>query len=432
MISWSLTNSLHSYAVSVHKAQGSEFPAVVIPLLTTHYVMLQRNLLYTAVTRAQRLVVLVGTPRAIGIAVTANRVQERYSGLAERLEAENKVTGYRADRTSCAIMRVQERNSDWLGCRRSPMPVVTLSREMGSGGNDIAQAVAGRLGLRLVGREIINQAAIQAGVPEVALAEIDELGLLGMRPSAAALRIYRETAAAAGPANWPTGEPAADRASRPGAPRRSSGRPARAGDRAAEHAHRTCPDRLPRVGGGSRRAGRRLRPKPSRLLAPPLPRALGRSGALRSGTQYVADHHPCRRRPGLPGRRSRVPSGNRDKRVTAAPPIFAHPVEAEFARILDFYGIPWQYEPRTFALESDAQGKMTEGFSPDFYLPEQDLYVELTTMQPHQIRHKNRKIRRLRELHPEINIKLFKRGDIRNLLIKFGLDDFPQLLDNQL
>jgi exodeoxyribonuclease V alpha subunit len=82
----------HSYAVSIHKAQGSEFPAVVIHLLTTHYVMLQRNLLYTAVTRAQRLVVIVGTPRAMSIAVTSNRVQERYSGLAERLEAENKAT----------------------------------------------------------------------------------------------------------------------------------------------------------------------------------------------------------------------------------------------------------------------------------------------------------------------------------------------------
>jgi exodeoxyribonuclease V alpha subunit len=80
-----LDELVHAYAISIHKAQGSEFPAVVIPLLTTHYVMLQRNLLYTAVTRAQRLVVLVGTPRAINIAVTANRVEERYSGLAERL-----------------------------------------------------------------------------------------------------------------------------------------------------------------------------------------------------------------------------------------------------------------------------------------------------------------------------------------------------------
>ena len=76
---------VHAYAVSVHKAQGSEFPAVVIPLLTTHYMMLQRNLLYTAVTRAQKLVVLVGSPRAISIAVGNNRAKERYSGLAERL-----------------------------------------------------------------------------------------------------------------------------------------------------------------------------------------------------------------------------------------------------------------------------------------------------------------------------------------------------------
>jgi exodeoxyribonuclease V alpha subunit len=76
---------VHAYAVSVHKAQGSEFPAVVIPLLPSHYMMLQRNLLYTAVTRAQRLVVLVGSPRAIGIAVRNDRAHERYSGLAERL-----------------------------------------------------------------------------------------------------------------------------------------------------------------------------------------------------------------------------------------------------------------------------------------------------------------------------------------------------------
>jgi exodeoxyribonuclease V alpha subunit len=80
-----LDELVHAYAISIHKAQGSEFPAVVIPFLTSHYVMLQRNLLYTAVTRAQKLVVLVGTPRAIAIAVGADRVRERYSGLAQRL-----------------------------------------------------------------------------------------------------------------------------------------------------------------------------------------------------------------------------------------------------------------------------------------------------------------------------------------------------------
>lgn len=72
------------------------------------------------------------------------------------------------------------------------MPIITLSREMGSRSDDIAAAVAERLGLRLVDREMINRAARQAGAPEVALAEIDELGLLGMKPSPAALRLYHE------------------------------------------------------------------------------------------------------------------------------------------------------------------------------------------------------------------------------------------------
>lgn len=78
---------VHAYAVSVHKSQGSEFPVVVLPLLTTHYMMLQRNLLYTAVTRARRLVVLVGQPRAISLAVRNNEVMARFTGLTERLLA---------------------------------------------------------------------------------------------------------------------------------------------------------------------------------------------------------------------------------------------------------------------------------------------------------------------------------------------------------
>jgi len=114
--------------------------------------------------------------------------------------------------------------------------------------------------------------------------------------------------------------------------------------------------------------------------------------------------------------------------LTSAP--FYHPAEAEFARILDFYGIPWEYEPRSFVLARDPEGNVAEAFTPDFYLPDQDLYVELTTMQPNQIRHKNRKLRRLRELYPEVNIKLFKRGDIRSLMIKFGVD-YPDLMTNE-
>jgi len=76
----------HAYAISIHKSQGSEFPVVVIPVMTSHYMMLQRNLLYTAITRARRLVVLVGQPRAIGIAVNNNKVSARFTGLKERLE----------------------------------------------------------------------------------------------------------------------------------------------------------------------------------------------------------------------------------------------------------------------------------------------------------------------------------------------------------
>jgi exodeoxyribonuclease V alpha subunit len=80
-----LDELVHAWAVSVHKSQGSEFPAVVIPILTSHYMMLQRNLLYTAITRARRLVVLVGQPKAIAMAVRNNKVTERFTGLRERL-----------------------------------------------------------------------------------------------------------------------------------------------------------------------------------------------------------------------------------------------------------------------------------------------------------------------------------------------------------
>ena len=77
---------MHAYCISTHRSQGSEYPVVVMPVLTQHYMMLQRNLLYTAITRAKRLVVLVGTRQAVGIAVRNNRVAERHSGLLQRLK----------------------------------------------------------------------------------------------------------------------------------------------------------------------------------------------------------------------------------------------------------------------------------------------------------------------------------------------------------
>jgi exodeoxyribonuclease V alpha subunit len=76
-----------AYAITIHKSQGSEFPAVVIPLATQHYLLLQRNLIYTGITRGKQLVVLVGQPKALALAVRNNRTQQRFSGLLARLKA---------------------------------------------------------------------------------------------------------------------------------------------------------------------------------------------------------------------------------------------------------------------------------------------------------------------------------------------------------
>lgn len=110
----------------------------------------------------------------------------------------------------------------------------------------------------------------------------------------------------------------------------------------------------------------------------------------------------------------------------ASRPAFAHPTEEAFARILDYYGVDWVYEPRTFVLERDEDGNIAAGFSPDFYLPDQDLYVELTTVRPSLVTVKNRKVRQLRERYPDVNIKLFKRRDVRKLMIKYGLDQHAE------
>ena len=101
-------------------------------------------------------------------------------------------------------------------------------------------------------------------------------------------------------------------------------------------------------------------------------------------------------------------------------PIFAHPSEAAFARLLDFYKIRWQYEPKTFPIQLDAQGRVLESFTPDFYLPDQNLYIELTTRKQSLVTKKNRKVRLLKQLYPEVNIKIFYGRDFRKLLQKYG------------
>ena len=102
------------------------------------------------------------------------------------------------------------------------------------------------------------------------------------------------------------------------------------------------------------------------------------------------------------------------------PVRFANESEAEFARILSFYHIEWQYEPRSFAIEWDAAGEATGFFTPDFYLPQHDLYIELTTLRQPLVTRKNRKIRRLRALYPEIHLKVLYAADYRKLVEKFA------------
>jgi len=100
---------------------------------------------------------------------------------------------------------------------------------------------------------------------------------------------------------------------------------------------------------------------------------------------------------------------------------FAHPSEEEFANILKFYHIRWEYEPKTFPIGWDEGGNVTESFTPDFYLPDMDLYIELTTMKQSLVTKKNRKVRLLKKIYPEINIKLFYGKDYKQILKKYGI-----------
>jgi hypoxanthine phosphoribosyltransferase len=103
-------------------------------------------------------------------------------------------------------------------------------------------------------------------------------------------------------------------------------------------------------------------------------------------------------------------------------PRFAHDVERECAKVLDYYGVPWQYEPHAFVLEEDDEGNVVEAFRPDFYLPDQDLYLELTTMKQSLVTRKNRKLRKLRERYPHVRAKLFYKRDIDRLAQRYRLD----------
>jgi hypothetical protein len=100
---------------------------------------------------------------------------------------------------------------------------------------------------------------------------------------------------------------------------------------------------------------------------------------------------------------------------------FGHPSEEVFANLLDFYRIEWQHEPRTFALQWDKHGQVAKAFTPDFYLPEFDLYIELTTMKQSLVSHKNRKVAMLRAIYPHVNIQVFYQKDFQDLIFRHGL-----------
>jgi hypothetical protein len=100
---------------------------------------------------------------------------------------------------------------------------------------------------------------------------------------------------------------------------------------------------------------------------------------------------------------------------------FAHESEHRFARILDFYGVPWEYEPVEFVLQWDDEGRPTAGFRPDFWLPEPRLFVELTTLNQRLVTKKNGKVRRLNLLYPDVRVKILYQRDTLDLLAKYGL-----------
>jgi hypoxanthine phosphoribosyltransferase len=141
----------------------------------------------------------------------------------------------------------------------------------------------------------------------------------------------------------------------------------------------------------------------------------GKSGAATPPKKRpAAEATPSTASPAKPGRRGVLASDRAD---------FAHDSERQYARLLDFYEIEWRYEPRSFDIEWDAGGKVIKQFTPDFYLPAFDLYIEVTTMNQKLVTKKNRKVRRLRELYPGVKIKIFYQRDYLRLLQKYGLAD---------
>ena len=110
----------------------------------------------------------------------------------------------------------------------------------------------------------------------------------------------------------------------------------------------------------------------------------------------------------------------------AEPVRFAHTSEEEFARLLDFYGLAWEYEPHSFPLREE-DGRVLEAFTPDFYLPDLNVYIELTTLKQSLVTEKHRKIRRFQKRYPDLEVKLLHRADYLSLLAKYGFGPFSEV-----
>jgi hypothetical protein len=158
------------------------------------------------------------------------------------------------------------------------------------------------------------------------------------------------------------------------------------------------------TGSGSGRRARRPAIKPARPL-PPEP------------TSALADPAPGSADAGSDRRPTERPTTGDDPASRRA---FAHASEAEMARILDFYQVRWEYEPHTFPILWNLDGAVVESFSPDFWLPDLGIYLEMTTLRQKLVRKKNRKLRRVLELYPDLRVKLFYARDFRALMLKFG------------
>ncbi len=183
------------------------------------------------------------------------------------------------------------------------------------------------------------------------------------------------------------------------------GRPDQASSR-RPHGQLISSDVPPAPDGSDRALGRLRRPDPAPVRGP----AAGVPDLSTVGLlQRLLDGEPARPRPGL-----QLPSDE---------VRFQHASERRFARLLDFYGVAWEYEPDEYPIEWDEEGRPTTWFRPDFYVPAFNLYIEITTSQQRLVTRKNRKLRLLRQHHPEVRCKLFYQRDYLALLRKYGLDD---------